>query len=121
TDVINDQLPAIQSQILAHQLDYTVLMIGANDAAYAAVDYLNTGDLNASIQAMINTVVPNVINTLTAVANTGQVHQILVNIPDQTVATLVKSLFVQYNATPEQIAAVHAGIQSVNSQIGAFA
>jgi lysophospholipase L1-like esterase len=120
-DVINSQLPAIQSQIAAGQLDYTVLMIGANDAAYAAANYLQTGDLNAAIQGLINSVVPNVETTLTAIANTGSVHQILVNIPDQTVAPLVQSLFAQYHATPAQIASVRAGIQSVNSQITTFA
>lgn len=121
TDVLNDQLPAIQAQVAAGQLDYSVLLIGANDAAYAAADYLDSGDLDSTIQTLIGTVVGNVKTILTSVAAAGSVHQIVATVPDQTVSPLVKSLFTQYNATPAQIASIRSGIQTINSEIKEFA
>jgi len=121
TDMVNEQLPAIQAQIQAGQLDYTLVMIGANDAAYAAADFLTNGNLTGTVQSLVNTVVQNVTFTLNTIAHTGSVHQIVANIPDQSVAPLVKSLFTQYHATPAQIAEFKAGIQLANSEIAAFA
>jgi lysophospholipase L1-like esterase len=120
-DVFNTQLPVIQAQILAGQLDYTVLAIGSNDLGQAALAYVATGDLNGTLTSFFNSVLPTIENTITAIAETGPVHQIVINIPDPTLSPEVQGLIAQYHITPAQLVPALAALQMANADLDAFA
>jgi len=121
TDVINNQLLPMESMVSTGKVDYVVLMIGANDVTYSALDYLNSGDLDATLSAFVTTVTANIKKTLGDIASVGSVHQIMANIPDVTQTPLVQQYLTQYHATPAQVQAIRNAIITANTQIDSYA
>lgn len=75
------QYPTIVSLASAHQINASVLTVGGNDVANAALDFYNSGYNVSTLASDFNTSVSEIEQTISAVAATG-LPQVIANIPD---------------------------------------
>ena len=112
------QRAGIISLVGANQLDYSVLIMGGNDFASFGGFNIATG---GNPLPLVNSVVSNIQNTIMAIAASGNVRQIVANVPDVTTSPLVQNNASSFGVTPLGLLALSNAIATANAQIEVFA
>jgi hypothetical protein len=110
--VLNNQTPRVVDMVKSQGVGFVVLEIGGNDISHYAGQMI-LGDFSG-----LSTTVSNIENSLTQIAQAGNVHEVLGLIPDVSLSPAVQARL-GYN--PILIAGLHNGIAAANQQLEAWA
>jgi lysophospholipase L1-like esterase len=116
------QSPPILALVQAQQLDYSVIVIGSNDATATAINLvLNNTPIPADFSS---TVAQRVTSTMAALAAADPAHhlrQIVANIPDIIQTPALQSAIAFYGVSQQDVNALRQAIIDANTQIEAAA
>jgi lysophospholipase L1-like esterase len=118
TNSLASQRASIIPFVQTAQIDFSVLIIGGNDAVFHyGFGIANGGDPNPFITA----VTTNIRDTLDAIAAAGSAHQIVANIPDASRSPVVREQAALFGITEAQLNLAVDAIETANEQIKTLA